>query len=160
MLRLVIVCVASLSLLSCKDKLYVEEIDRDKLCTYFSLDINKFKESGKEYKTASPKINNSSRDKTSGFIQTHSYRFDYLITKTFSGLIKNETNFDSNYLSNKFCIAISSDTFYNQIALLANGPKKQAGDRKLTFKIAEVMKIASRFFYCDSISEKDTSISY
>ena len=160
MLKQVLLIISALSVLACNDKLYIDEINQSKFCTYFNVEIGGYVVEGKTHKTASTKINKIANDKVSTFIETHSHRFDYIINKTFTTLIKGDNNFDSNYLNNRFCKAILTDTFYNQFTFLTSGHRKQTNNKTLSFNIPEVMKVASRFFMCDNIREKDTAIAY
>lgn len=155
---LFIVCL--LSVLSCKDKLYTDEIDKNKLCQYFNVKMGNYVVDGKTYKAASPEINKRMNGKVSDFIQDHSHRFDYIINKTFSSLIKGDKTFDSSSLNNSFCKAISTDKFYNYLSLLTSGDRTPKSNKEEVFTVSELMKIASRFFMCDNIREKDTAIAY
>ena len=149
-----------LSLLSCNDKLYIDEIDKNKFCQYFNIKTATSIVDGKTYKTASSEINKFSNDKVSDFIQDHSSRFDYIINKTFSLVIKGDVTFDSISLNNRFYKALLTDTFYNYFSLLTSGDRTQVSNKKESFTVPEAMKIASRFFMCDNVREKDTAIGY
>ncbi len=149
-----------LCLLSCRDKLYKDEIDKDKFCQYFNIKTGHYVADGKSHKTASAEINKITNDKVSAFIQEHSRRFEYIITKIFTSVAKGDKTFDSSSLNSRFCKAISTDTFYNYFTLLTSGDRSQRSNKSLSFTVPELMRVASRFFMCDNISEKDTAIGY
>jgi hypothetical protein len=145
-------------LLSCREKLYNDEVDRNKFCSYFSIRPGSYFLNGETRKTASAQINKIANDKVSSFIQSHSRRFEYIINKIFSTLLKEDKGFDSAYLNDRFCKAISTDSFYYHFAGLTSGDRKK-DEKMLSFNPAELMKVASRFFMCDAVREKDTAIS-
>lgn len=159
MLKQSIIIISLLSLLSCRNKLFIDQIDRNKFCKYFNIETSNYVLDGKPSKTASTKINKIPNDLVSDFIEKHSHRFDYIINKTFTAFIKVDNNFDSNYINRRFCTAISTDTFYRQFTLLTSGERNNS-KKSLSFSVSELMKIASRFFMCDNIRQKDTAISY
>ena len=144
-------------LLSCNDKLYSDQINRSKFCEYFTIEPSSYVINGKKHKTAFFEINKIKGDKVSDFIQKHHSRFVYIGNKTLSLVIKLGNHFDSS-LNDKFCKALSSDTFYNHFVLLTSGDRLNKENKTLSFTTPELMKVASRFFYCDSIREKDTAI--
>lgn len=159
MLKQTLLIISLLSLLSCNHKVYIDQIDRGKFCNYFSVVMGSYVVDGKTYKTASKQINKVSNDAVSNFIQRHSYRFDYIINKTLTSLRKADNNLDSSYINNNFCNAMSTDSFFRQFTLLTSGERNN--DSKLvSFSNSELMKIASRFFMCDNVRQKDTAISY
>ncbi len=147
------------SLLSCSERLFTEQVDREKFCKYFNIRIEKKISNGRKYSTATTKINTIPNDEVSTFIKNHSHRFNYLVKKIFISEIIKDRNFDSVYLNNKFCTAISSDSFYQNFTLLTSG-EKNINNKLLTFSIPEMMEISSRFFMCDNIQKSDTAISY
>ncbi|MFT3911735.1 MAG: hypothetical protein QM737_20090 [Ferruginibacter sp.] len=159
MLKQTFIIVSLLSLLSCNSKLYTDQIDRTKFCKYFTIDASSSVLDGKTRKTASPKINYLPNDEVSDFIEKHSLRFDYLIYKTLAAVIKVDNNFDSIHINKNFCNAITTDTFYRQFTLLTSGERNN-NNKSLRFSVSELMKIAARFFMCDSIRQKDTAIAY
>ncbi len=159
MLKQTFIIVSLLSLLSCNSKLYIDQIDRGKFCKYFNIETSSYVLDGKIRKTASTKINKFPNDEVSDFIGKHSFRFDYIINKIFTALIKVDNNLDSIHINKNFCNAITTDTFYRQFTLLTSGERNNS-NKSHSFSVSELMKIASRFFICDNIRQKDTAISY
>jgi hypothetical protein len=159
MLKQTLLIISLLGLLSCNDKVYIEQVDRGKFCNYFTILMGIYVVDGKTHKTTSTQINKVSNDAVSNFIQRHSYRFDYIINKTLTSLTTDDNNYDSSYITNNFCKAISTDTFYKHFILLSCGERNNS-NKIVSFSIPELMKIASRFFMCDDIRQKDTAISY
>lgn len=159
MLKQTLFIISLLSLLSCNNKLYIDQIDRGKFCNYFNIKTSNYVLEGKTRKTASTQINKLPNDKVSDFIEKHTLRFDYIINKTFTKLLEADNNLDSNHVNTNFCNAVTTDTFYRQFTLLTTGERNN-GNKLLRFSVSELMKIASRFFFCDDIRQKDTAISY
>ncbi len=147
------------SFYSCNNKLYTDQVKRGELCSYFGIEVGNVIINGKKHITASTQINKIPGNEVSEFLQKHSQRYDYILNKTLTELLKKETNFDSSHIITRFCDALNSDTFYHQLTLLTSG--ERGNNKKLLhYSIPEMMRTASRFFMCDSIRPKDTAISY
>ena len=147
-----------LCFLSCTEKLYSDEIDKNKFCRYFKIQTKSYFAGGKTHKVTSTEINKISNDQVSSFIQGHKPRFEYIINKVFSTVLNDNKNFDSTLLNDRFCKAISTDSFYHHFTCLTSGDRKK-DKNMVSFNTEELMKIASRFFMCDNIREQDTAIS-
>lgn len=160
MLRHIYILTFILCLLSCRHEIYIQHIDRAKFCQYFNLQISKHFSNGRSYISTSTQIQNVANDQVSEFVKKHNLRFDYIISKTFSSILHKEKTMDSAFLADKFCSFLSSDTFYNQFNRLTNADRDRTPKEGLRFTTSEMMRVASRFFMCDQISEKDTSIGY
>jgi hypothetical protein len=158
MLKKTLLVTYILMFLSCKETLYVDDVYRSKFCDYFTIRTGTYSNDGKTYNTASPKINSIKNDKVSSFIQNHSHRFDYILWKSYREIERNNS-IDSSVIKQKFCELLSNDSFYNYFIHLTSGNRKK-GYKQLTFTSGELMKVASRFFMCDNIREKDTAIAY
>ena len=148
-----------LMILSCKETLYIDEVNRNNFCKYFTVKIGKYVDKGKTRNTFSAKINKAPNDAVASFIQSHKHRFEYISNKLLSILIKKNNTFDSSFLTQQFRKSISTDSFYYNFIHLTSGSKTKVGT-DLTFTTAELKKVASHFFMCDDIREKDTAFSY
>lgn len=158
MFKQVFLILSLLSLFSCHKKLFIDQVDKSKFCNYFTIETGSAVIDGKKHTTASTRINKQPDDEVSDFIQNHTHRFDYLVNKIFMALLNAGNNFDSVDINKKFCNAISADSFFQHFTLLTSG-ERHKNVRSVSFSVPELMSIASRFFMCDNIRQKDTSIS-
>jgi hypothetical protein len=125
---------------------------------YFELKAEKYTEEDGEYVGISPAIREYVNDKTGIFIATHPRRFRYVLM--------NRTNFkglDSYYPDKKkindlYLANLAADKNFAQYFRVMTGPST---DRKTgTIKIStnELMRVASKFFFCSSV-KPDRSIN-
>ncbi len=144
--------------ISCKQKLYVDQIEKTKLGNYFTLEITSKERNGKLQESYHTGINKAAGDAVSAFIKAHAIRFDYLITKEFTCIIEAQEKPDSVLTRDSYNKALQSDSFYNRFVLLTCG-NRNTKDKTVSFTNAEMMRTASRFFMCDEINKADTTIA-
>ncbi len=129
-------------------------------CDYFSLDVSEIDYNGKKVKSYSPKIIGNKKDKVHKFIKQHQLRFDYILFKNSAKYKDIADNYpDTNKIYNEFCSKVVKT---NEVVryLRSMTPKKMTTwtESKDTFSVAELMEVASKFFFCDAINKKDTII--
>jgi hypothetical protein len=145
--------------IACNNKLSIKQVDKNKFCKYFEMEGKRNELKKNTYQTMSVKINKLPHDEVSDFIQNHELRFSYLTYKILENLITNEKSREIDFINSKFCNTLQADSFYKQFVLLTCG-RQDDDTMKVSFSIPELMKIASRFFSCDSIQKEDTLIAY
>jgi hypothetical protein len=142
-------------------------VKKEKFCSYFTLELKPFAAKGKTIYGGSPRIIYVKNDKVSSFIKKHPLRFNYLIDKLFFPSMINrhfspgeaeELFSDSVKMMNRFCDSLNTDAFYHHFILLTSG-EKDGSAPSTHFTTLEMMRVASRFFYVDHVSEKDTTVS-
>lgn len=127
------------------------------LAKYFELKAEKYKENDGEYVGVSPAIKDGVIDNLGKFIAKYPRRFRYLLANNskFQGL-------DSLYpdvakMNRLYIEGIKSDEkFVKHFQNLTN-PITSKTFKRESFKKEELMKVASRFFFCDTI-KPDKSI--
>ncbi|MBC7903939.1 MAG: hypothetical protein H7Y27_10975 [Gemmatimonadaceae bacterium] len=134
-----------LALSSCSPSINEVDLNQEKFCNYFTI------------KSQSVDILYVDDDRMSDFIKKHYHRFnyliwDYLMDKQFYWSVK-----DTALRESKLCADLKSDTtFYNNFRLLT--PLRNQSNPKMIYTISEMLTVGSRFFYCDIINRKDTTI--
>lgn len=129
-------------------------------CEYFALDVSEIDFKGKKEKSYSPTLLASKKDKFQKFINKHQLRFDYILFKN-SDLYKDIVNFnpDIKKIANEFCSnVIHSNAVNSYLRSLTPKSMTNWNIKRDTFSVDELMDVASKFFYCDGISKKDTLI--
>ena len=130
-------------------------------CKYFKLEIKEYEFDGKKSVGGGPKVFKKD-DKLGGFIKAHDIRFEYLLFKNFNLFQNSFSDFpDSNKIDQDFCKNVLQDSIV--LVNLTNLCPKKISNWKSSpqvFNLNELTMVASKFFYCDEISESDTSIQY
>lgn len=138
-------------------KSFSQELD---YCNYFTLEIRESEFHGKKLQSIQTVVLNSHKDKFNRFLKNHNNRFDYI-------LFKNNVKFkemaslypDTIRIKNEYCnTVINSNEIQNYFISLT--PNTIVAWKKVadTFSVNELMLVASRYFYCDEIDKKDTTI--
>jgi hypothetical protein len=138
----------SLLSISCGSRLHLSEIENADLNKYFTLENTK--------RGFNNKINSVPGDKISEFIEKHKMRFDYLSFKTMMKLFPMEAT-ELSTKDKRFQAMVSSKEFYSNFLNLTEAQVEAS--QKPRFSKAELMLVASRFFYCDNV-KPDSSVSY
>lgn len=142
-------------LASCNDKLYDNEVVRTQFCKYFRLQEYPIKVKGKTVISYAPEVSEKGSSKVLSFVKRHEKRFEYLLMKTFTQVIDVK---DSISIKERFCNRLSTDSFYSAFILLTSGKELSGVQFKPVVSETDVIKIASRFFLCDSVRQSDTII--
>ena len=126
-------------------------------CKYFYLDVSTVERNGKITLSYNPDIKFISNDKFSKFLRKHSNRFSYLLWNKLGALDKVADIYpDSIRMDSAFCVLLQKNNLFNAYLndLIPNSFLKK--EKKDSFSIDDMMFVASGFFYCESIREKDT----
>jgi hypothetical protein len=130
------------------------------LCKYFRLSVDENYYASKKVKTAVFNIISSGNDDFSKFISKHANRYDYLLWNSYDSLSNYIKLFpDTTQIEFLFCKSLETNAKFNNFFKYIT-PKKYISETPpvITFTVDELMLAASRFFYCDRINEKDTTI--
>jgi hypothetical protein len=121
------------------------------------MNVEKENYNGKEVKYVTPQITTVENDATSIFINKYRNRFEYICLNKIDSISRFAQYFpNTQKIDSEFCNYINETAkFKEYINVLLN--KNQ---QKIEFTYGQMMKIASRFFLCDRINEKDSSIGY
>lgn len=128
-------------------------------CHYFKLDVTEFVRDGNTSTSCSPELSKTETNKFSKFLDFHQNRFLYILykqSKSFSQISKLYP--DTIAIQSQFCKQIINSQsvikYFNALSPKSLVPNTVPD----TFTVAEMMQVASTFFYCDGINKKDTSI--
>ncbi|MBC7903792.1 MAG: hypothetical protein H7Y27_10225, partial [Gemmatimonadaceae bacterium] len=149
-----VLCIAGFS---CSPSINEGDLNHEKFCEYFTFKQNTYITNGQTRTSQSVDISYVDNDRMSDFIKKHHHRFDYLICDLvldngFYWSVK-----DTIARKLKLCADLKSDTtFFNNFRLLT--PLAKQANPKITYTISEMLTVGSRFFYCDIINRKDTTI--
>lgn len=148
------VCLCFLILLfSCSKNEYKPFVlQQNDICHYFYLKSDTATIDGKLRNLISPEINKERKDAAGKFFTHFSRRFDYLLVKEMNDLSYHNNPAGSHYKV-QFCEKLQSNEFYNNILLLT-----PTDSITQYFTTDEMMRIASRFFYCDTVLKKGDKI--
>ncbi len=127
---------------------------------YFELKAEKYKEAGGEYVGISPAVKNNAADEIGKFMARHPRRFRYLLfnnNSQFLGLDKfypdvikiNKLYIDNIKADRKFA------SYFQKLIIHATSKNF----KKDTYKKKELMKVAAKFFFCDTV-KPDKSIGW
>lgn len=129
-------------------------------CNYFSLEITELEHNNKKLKSYRPLIVTGRNDRYSKFIKSHSIRYEYILFKNLEKYKEiGEYYPDKQKIEEEFCNRVLNTP--SVLSLLSSlSPEKLASwqNEPDTFSVEELMLVASRFFYCEKVNEKDTSI--
>jgi hypothetical protein len=138
-------------------KIYSQHLD---YCKYFKLEVSEKEYGAKKAKSFNPAIVKNQQDKFGNFVKNHNNRFDYLLYKNIQ-ILQEISNYypDTNKIEVLFCDFLNSNKDINKY-FKALTPKKIAkwNSPPDTFSVNELMIVASKYFYCDDISKKDTVV--
>lgn len=129
------------------------------LCRYFTLSVSRMDIKGEWLTIASPKVNDSVKDAFGQEVNLHHSRYDYLLIHYFH----NSPTFlqlfpDSVKITKLFCKQLNEDSaFRKNFELICPDQFLKKKIKKVQFSSAEMMLVASRFFYCSKVN-KDTAI--
>jgi hypothetical protein len=129
-------------------------------CNYFSLEVKESEYDGKKTKSYWTVILNSNKDKFSKFVTKHNLRFDYILWKN-ANKFNDVASFypDTNRIRNEFCkTVINTKDIQNYFPSLTPDNITDWNIVADTFTTNELMLVASKYFYCDAINKKDTTI--
>lgn len=102
-------------------------------------------------------INSVPGDKLSRFVDRHHYRFEYvLINKTADLRSYSHMYPDTPGIKARFATYIRTDSAMNGYFNVLTGNTSP----KIQYSVAEMMHTASRFFMCDRVKPKDTTLGY
>jgi hypothetical protein len=144
---------------SCQRKISLADVDRNKFPEYFQITNDAYTLNGEQRKSINYDIKYVENDKVSAFIKNHPGRFQYLAFKTFVSTVNQYKTLDSSTLSKKYSEVVVSDSFFHNFLLLTNVEKDKDTASHVHFTVPEMMKVASRFFYCDILNEKDSTVN-
>jgi hypothetical protein len=129
-------------------------------CDYFNLEVKETGKGRKKSNAAWPVVLKSKKDRFYVFLINHSERFEYIITKhtiKFGEIAKYYP--DTTKIRSEFCNQlINTKEIQNYFPVLTPNYLVNWDSFQDTFTVSELMLAASRFFYCDAINMKDTSI--
>lgn len=129
-------------------------------CNYFGLEVDVQVTERKTSKRVNPYILKDQDDAFSEFLKDHSNRFEYILYKylpNFSAL----TNYypDTNRIQQEFCDSVLKLGELNNYFIHLTPKNLVTWNADVdTFSMHELMLVASKFFYCDEINKKDTTI--
>lgn len=129
-------------------------------CDYFSLEVSQSNYEGKMYQSANPIVLENIHDPVSLFIKKHAMRFQYVLFN-YTELWDTISSFypDNNRIHDEFCKLILNDfTVKKYLIELTPNKLTHLETEKQKFTVHELMAVASKFFYCDTINQTDTSI--
>lgn len=129
-------------------------------CDYYSIQFSLIVDEGHEYKSCEPIIFAEQTDRAGDFFRKHRNRFDYILYKHINDYKELGDYFpDTNRIRQAFCDQVlHSPKIQHYFAHLTPAFITAQKPEKDTFKLDELMLVASRFFYCDYINKADTSI--
>ena len=136
---------------------FSQELD---YCNYFSLEVSETEYNGNKSKSYNPIIISGKGDRFSKFLKDHHNRFDYILFKN-SSKFKVVGNYypDTIKMRDEFCVnVLNRSEIKNYFQILTPKSLVTWDSRVDTFTIDELMLVASKYFYCDRINKKDTSI--
>lgn len=134
-------------------------------CNYIKLDVSEYTYDGEKRVGCSPSILSSRNDKFARFLVDHSQRFEYLMFNSISNSndkIKEISSYypDTGKINLEYCkMVIEEKTMINNLINLTPNNLTNWPQNKDTFSINELLLVASKFFYCDQVNEKDTSVA-
>jgi hypothetical protein len=129
-------------------------------CAYFHLEVSSLEEDGQVTKSYSPEPDTSHADSISVFIKQHQNRFSYLLWNKLGDLgVAADLYPDTIAMDSLFCDLLRrNQLFIFYLNNLLPGYMRPRGIIPDTFSVAEMMLVASRFFYCLEIQESDTVV--
>lgn len=148
-----------LFLLFCLPAMQSVSQERD-YCRYFSFDVSEITLEGKQYKSSNPVVLRTQKDAFGRFLREHSARFEYLLFKQVSESAKIAEYYpDTSRIRIAYCEQIiqskSIQGYFHALTPKKLGVHQPATD---TFSLDELMLTASKFFYCDAVDPKDTTV--
>ncbi len=147
----------SIILLVITCKTYSQAID---YCDYFTLDVSEVEHNGKKVKSYSPAVIENKNEKFQKFLDKHKLRFEYILFRNSESYKRIAEYYpDTNKIRTYYCDSVLSKIQVERY-LYSLSPKSIVTWKasKDTFSVRELMEVASKFFYCDAINRKDTSI--
>lgn len=118
---------------------------------YFELKAEKYKEAEGEYVGVSPAIKDNASDNVGRFITSHPRRFRYLLANNskFQGL---DSLYPDVVKMNKLYIdSIRADKKFVLVFQNLPVPVTSKTFKRETYRKKELMQVASRFFFCDTV---------
>lgn len=125
---------------------------------YFELTVEQYSEGDTDYVGVSPSIRSASFDSAGKFIAAHPRRFRYLLANNSRHFLYLE-NFHPDHarINREYARRMKSDRkFVRHFREMVAPAISKRFDRK-KFSIGEIMTVASRFFFCDTV-KPDRSI--
>jgi hypothetical protein len=135
---------------------FAQKID---LCQYFGIRVSNRVFEGENHLGQSFNVKNELEGKLGKFITQYNERFNYIVIKCFKGSDTFSKLFpDSNKINTVFCQQLHNNEkfiqYFEQLTPLKFLNKEVEPQQ---FTEAELMYVASRFFYCNRVT-KDTGI--
>lgn len=131
------------------------------LSKYIELKVEQYEEDNEKYIGVSPKIKDKLSGKEGKLINKYHRRFDYLLqNKTQFQGIYDKLYPDTNKINILYIDSISNDS--NFVSYFTDFNKALTSNvvKKSKFSKAELMTVASKFFYCDGIKPDSTISSH
>lgn len=124
---------------------------------YIELKAEKYQEDGGEYVGVSPAVKLTATDNIGKFIMAHQRRFRYLLANNtkFQGLDKHYP--DVVKMNKLYIDALKADEKFVADFNKLTSPAVSNQFKREVFQKEELMKVASRFFFCDTV-KPDKSI--
>lgn len=131
------------------------------LSNYIELKVEQYEEDNEKYIGVSPKIKDNLPGKEGKLINKYHRRFDYLLqNKTHFQGIYDKLYPDTNKINKLYIASISNDL--NFVSYFTDFKKSLTSNaiQKSKFNKAELMTVASKFFYCDGLKPDSTIRSH
>ncbi len=144
-----------------RDVLRLKQKDVD-FKNYFTLEMPRYNEAGQLYYLPRPKIREDLTGQTGRFFKKHGHRFEYILLNKVDSLWFKLHEFallklDSINMVQRYCQFLQDNEKFNTyFNLLAKVQSER--DESVVFSQSEMMTIASRFFYPDTVYRKDTTV--
>lgn len=129
-------------------------------CDYFTLGVSEGEYEGMKSKSYWPVVLNKN-DEFGKFVRKHGERFDYILFREHAAFDEVGTFYpDSSKIQNAYCQkVVGTEKIRNYFSALS--PETLVTWQKAdTFSVEELLLTASKFFYCDGLDAKDTTIQW
>jgi len=130
-------------------------------CDYFSFDVSEIEYEGKQVKSYSPVVLHNKKDAFGKFLLKHGGRFEYILFKDPAAFDEIADYYpDTAKIRDVFCSKVLNRMDVQSYYFPALSPRRLVSWDNVndTFSVQELMLTASKFFYCDAVDEKDTTV--
>lgn len=131
------------------------------LSNYFGISGQKYDRDGEERVSIYPIVKNYTEDATGRFISRHSRRFEYLLVNRVD--VKNQVQTykkmfpDTVKISKMYADHLAqSDSFLTYLNTFLAPMQEPANQQEIVYSEAELMDVASKFFFCDRVRPDST----
>ena len=134
-------------------------------CNYIKLDVSEYTYEGEKRVGCSPSILSNGNGEFERFLTDHSQRFEYIMFSNMSNnndKIKEISSYypDTIKINHEYCkMIIEEKSMISNLINLTPNHLTNWPQNKDTFSSDILLIVASKYFYCDQVNEKDTSVT-